>query len=413
VRPVQTLSAPPPPPAEALPRPAINVEPVRTDGLTPEDLTLARSLERLVSGGGRVGAAEIASAQRLYDRQPEAKSLFEVVLLGGALTAEAEHRGSDALGLLLQILRLDPDNLQARQVLVRHYVIDKEWVSAEATAREGLQKNPGDALLLKGLGMALFWLDRSKEAAEALRASLETREDAEVRSLLGQIAKGMTDERGMTEKDVAHFDLRYDGEAHDAVGHEILRMLEHHYATLIGIMDFQPPMKVPVVLFSNETYHEASGAPGWSAADFDLSDGRIRCNIGGLSQVSAGRLDQVLLHELTHAFVFYRSRGLAPSEFQEGFAQYMEGQRVASLLTPAQMTDLADGRLGGVGGYYMNALSFVEHLMALRGQGGVNDLLKAMGETGSVDTAFQQVYGSDYSGTRKVWLSHFRQQYGS
>ena len=52
--------------------------------------------------------------------------------------------------------------------------------------------------------------------------------------------------------------------------------------------------------------------------------------------------------------------------------------------------------LGGVGGFYLGALSFVEYLMALRGQGGMNDLLQAMARPGNVDEAFRQVYGQDY-----------------
>ena len=53
------------------------------------------------------------------------------------------------------------------------------------------------------------------------------------------------------------------------------------------------------------------------------------------------------------------------------------------------------------------------NLIAIRGQGGMNDLLRAMGETGDVDEAFQRVYGGSYADSRKVWAQHLRQQYGS
>jgi hypothetical protein len=124
-------------------------------------------------------------------------------------------------------------------------------------------------------------------------------------------------------------------------------------------------------------------------------------------------MDQTLIHELTHAFVADRTRGIAPRELHEGLAQYMEGKRVESLLTPRQLTALADGRVGGVMGFYFGALSFVEYLIANRGMGGINDLLKAMGETGNVDEAFRQVHGTTLRGAEQAWEQRFKQQYGS
>ena len=91
----------------------------------------------------------------------------------------------------------------------------------------------------------------------------------------------------------------------------------------------------------------------------------------------------------------------------------MEGKRIASLLDAEQLKGLADGRGRGVYAFYMQALSLVEYLMSVRGQGGMNDLLKVMGQTGDVNEAFRRVYGQDYPGTQRAWTARFRQQYGS
>jgi hypothetical protein len=124
-------------------------------------------------------------------------------------------------------------------------------------------------------------------------------------------------------------------------------------------------------------------------------------------------MDQTLIHEVTHAFIADRSRGVCPRDVHEGLAQHMEGKRLSSELTEEQITALADGRIGGVGGFYLAALSFVEYLIANRGQGGINDLLRLMGETGDVDEAFRQVYGRDYRATKGAWMSRLRQRYGT
>jgi hypothetical protein len=55
----------------------------------------------------------------------------------------------------------------------------------------------------------------------------------------------------------------------------------------------------------------------------------------------------------------------------------------------------------------------VEYLIANRGMGGMHDLLRAMGETGSVDEAFKQVHGQDYRGTKQAWFQRLHQQHGS
>jgi len=217
----------------------------------------------------------------------------------------------------------------------------------------------------------------------------------------------------MTQQTLSHFNVRYDGAAVDSVGHEILRALERHYATLAGSLDHQPQSSISVILFTNQAYYDASGAPAWSGGAFDILDGRIRVPIGGLTASLTPDMDGTLLHELTHAFVADLTHGMAPRDIQEGLAQYMEGKRCDALLGNDGMRALADGRVPGVMGYYLGALSFVEYLIANRGTSGMNDLLKAMAETGSLDQSFRQVYGQGYNETRGLWIARLRQEYGS
>jgi hypothetical protein len=62
---------------------------------------------------------------------------------------------------------------------------------------------------------------------------------------------------------------------------------------------------------------------------------------------------------------------------------------------------------------YLSGLSLVERLIALRGQGGINDLLRELGATQNVDAAFRRVYGQDYRATKQAWMGWLRQQYGT
>ena len=154
-------------------------------------------------------------------------------------------------------------------------------------------------------------------------------------------------------------------------------------------------------------------APVWSGGQYDAFDGRVRLPIGGLTTSLTAELDGTLLHELTHAFVADLSRGVAPRELHEGLAQFMEGQRFQARLGEEGSRALADGRLKGVGAFYLSALGLVEGLVGQRGQGGINEVLRAMAETGNSDEAFRSVYGKSLGDLQREWAARLRQRYGS
>jgi tetratricopeptide (TPR) repeat protein len=314
--------------------------------------------------------------------------------------------------------RLASDNarhaeaLAARARLARRLEAG-DWPAAEDEARALAALVPEDAGAVRSLAFALFRQGRSREARDLLAPFLERHPDREGEALLERIRGEAGREASLDEARLAHFRVRYDGEAHEAVGREVLRALERHYATLVRAFDHRPRAPIPVVLLSRRSYHEATGAPGWSGGQYDAFDGRVRVPIGGLTPELTPELDATLVHELTHAFVEDISRGVAPREVHEGLAQLVEGRRVADLLGEEDLRALADGRLGGVRGFYASSLSFAEHLVAERGQGGVNDLLRAMAETGSADEAFRRVYGRDLAGVRRDWSARLRLRHGS
>jgi hypothetical protein len=83
-----------------------------------------------------------------------------------------------------------------------------------------------------------------------------------------------------------------------------------------------------------------------------------------------------------------------------------------SQLDPERLRALADGRMRDVSGFYFGALWLVEDLLAQRGQGGINDVLRAMATSG-VDDAFRTVYGQDFAGAQRQARLKLRQRHGS
>lgn len=383
-------------------------------GLEPADVAAYKALADALRRGTPMGAAEVEAVSVLLSRHPEDKELVglaEGVLVRAADGLRRARRYTEAGDLLRRAIALKPASLPARRALLSLLLETSDWTAAEAAARELLALVPGDAGALRGLGFALMRQDRNKEAVEALRASLEAEEDEPTRQMLAHVLKAMRDEQGMSEKQIAHFHVRYDGDEHEDVGREILRALERHHSTLSGVFDHRPSAPIAVILFSRQAYYDAAGAPRWSGGVYNHLDGRIRIPIGGLTSSLTPDIDDVLAHEVTHAFVHDLSRGVCPRDVNEGLAQYMEGKRVATAVPPDALKALADGRLRGVNGFYWTSLAFVEHLMGQRGQGGMNDLLRAMGETGDVNAAFRQVYGQDHTATVRAFADRFRLQY--
>jgi len=391
--------------------------PSDAEGLSPDDVRALEELSaRVRAANVPIGPEDLRTIESVFARHPElvaAKQLLEATLVRLAAGQRAQGRTSDAEALLRRAGSLQPDDLVPRVALLDLLLDARDWTGAESVAGEILALSPRDLDALDRLAFALFRQDRNREAADVLRERLTIREGAEARALLARIEKALTDETGMTEQRLAHFNVRYDGEAHEEVGREVLRALERHYATLVTTLDYEPRATIPVILFSQQAYYDASGAPRWSGGVYDHLDGRIRVPIGGLTPSLGPEMDGTLIHELSHAFAAEITGGLTPTDVNEGLAQYMEAKRASTLLRPQELEYLAEGRIGGVAGAYLEALSFVEYLMGLRGQGGMNDLLRAMGETRSVDEAFQSVYGATAPQARSAWRARLRRQHGS
>ena len=113
-----------------------------------------------------------------------------------------------------------------------------------------LARAPSDAEAARGLAYALVRQDRSREAIEVLAAFLDQHPDPETRALLERFRRDQGSEAPLDEARLAHFHVRYDGDAHEDVGREILRVLDRHYATLVRTFGHQPAAPIPVILLS-------------------------------------------------------------------------------------------------------------------------------------------------------------------
>jgi hypothetical protein len=383
------------------------------DPAAAADLATATRLISRLNAQVPPSPEDVRDAEGLFARHPaEARDLLEGVLLAAATRAQAARRFDAAAAFAQRAVAIAPGSPRPLRMQLGLMLTTSNWPAAERAGRALLALSPTDAEGARGLAYALVRQDRTREAVEFLNGFLGTTEDAEARALLSRMKHDSAAEKNLSEAKLAHFHVRYDGEAHEDVGREILRLLDRHYATLARTFDHEPGQPIPVILLSRESYYDATGAPAWSGGQYDSFDGRVRIPIGGLTAGRMPDLDETLVHELTHSFVNDLSGGAAPRELHEGLAQYMEGRRIAQL-DEGRLRALANGQLGGVSGFYFLSLWLVEDLAAQRGTGGFNDLLRAMGSSGSADQAFRSVYGSDFATLKRQAASRLRTRYGS
>lgn len=363
------------------------------------DAEARRDLTRLRALGETVpDQADLDVAERLLGRHgpdlPGFPGFVAGLYLRGARADLAGGRPERARGRAQRAADLAPERPEPWRALAALELDAGLWSEAEASARRALERGDGGARL--PLGWALYRQHRDAEAVQVLEEHLATADDAEARTLLARLRRQQREEAGMAERRGGRFHLRFEGEAVAGVGEAILRILERHRATLAATFFHEPEAPIPVILYSREAYHDATGAPRWSGGAFDTIDGRVKVPVAGLGPELPAELDAVLMHELTHAFVTDLSKGVCPRDLHEGLAQYMSGER-----SDARTAALVER--GGVVGFYAGALSFVEHLVARRGVGGLRALLEAMAETRSEAAAFERVYDRGPEEERAAW----------
>ena len=211
-------------PVYAAPPPLVLDRGPNADAQVAADQATGDRLAARLQRRGRMTPDDLRAAEVLYTRYPAAaRQLYEAVLLSAA-GAEREARRFDAAAALVErAIAIAPDSAVSRGALLYVRLDQGDWPGAEAAGRALLALAPADAAGARGLATALLRQDRTREAVELLAAFLDAHPDAETRALLARIQREQAPEQRFDEAKLAHFHVRYDGDAHEEVGREILR----------------------------------------------------------------------------------------------------------------------------------------------------------------------------------------------
>lgn len=414
--------------------------------LTADDVKFLNDLSARLRLRGAAGPApaEIERVEKIAAANPatpEASAFLMGVYLRAADQALRLGAFDEVETFLGRMQRLDARNLEIYIFEARVRATQQDWpgVLGAVEKYEGLQGPPTvnasftRAVALEKLGRrpdAIAVLDRP--VFEACRQNPTDPENEacesarQMRQALTAAASGPIAEPGGPEArtraalvvdaskeqiESERFDIRFDGESQSGVARDVRSVLDRAYARLADIYYERPTRKIPVVLHSSRDYYTATGAPWWSGGVYSSHDGAIQIPVRGLPSSLPRELEDVLVHELSHAFVDEMSGGRAGRDLQEGLAQYMEGKRIEEELGPAELKRLATSGQQTVMNFYMLSLVVSQQLVQSRGQGQVNDLLRAMKETGSEDAGYRKVFGQSGAAIKRDILETFWRRY--
>ncbi len=347
----------------------------------------------------RVVAAESAAAQ------------FEISV--GDFEKAADHY---TIGL-----RYDPENTGLLVAAAYLHLRRSEYSTALNLLDHARRIEPDSMDVAKLSGWAYYGLNRVKEAVAEWKRALAMKPDPEIQHATEKAERDAQEESTYKEGETGHFSLRYNGDAAPELAHEVLRTLETQYEEISAALNYSPPERIGVILYTNQTFMDITRAPGWVGA---LNDGRMRIPVEGLSSIT-DELARVLKHELTHSFVAQKTAGKCPVWLQEGIAQYMEGKRsrsVAGTLSSAYERHM-EFSLASYETSWMNlpretvssayawSLATVEAIISVNGMGDIERILDRIAAQSATEDAIHAVLHDTYADLTQSTVQYLRKAY--
>jgi tetratricopeptide (TPR) repeat protein len=361
-------------------------------------------LEIDARGGDPTAVAKVAAAHH---------AAAQFLLAKGDLDGAAAH--------YREALTFAPDNVPLLLNLAMIDLRESEFTTALEPLEHARRIEPDSADVAKLMGWAYYGANKLDQAVAEWKRAQQLRPDEEVASALAKAERDRQEEAGYREGETSHFSLKYSGAAAPDLAREILHVLEDHFRDLESQLDYTPPERIGVILYTNEAFADITRAPGWAGA---INDGRIRVPVQGLTAVTSD-LSRVLKHELTHSFVGQKTRGRAPTWLQEGLAQWMEGRRsrdAASALVQiadkkaAEPFGQMEGSWMGLSGdsatySYAWSLAAVESIIREGGMSDIEKLLDRIATEPSTELALQDSLRMSYAGLAQQTTSYLRHEY--
>ena len=211
------------------------------------------------------------------------------LLFGAGVAAHLQGRERDAMSLLQQALQQEPRLTQASAIL------------GEIAYHEG------------DLDLAIKTYERALAHAPANLGIRNRLEEWRGEAALPQSSHAFKDDR---------FAIMFDGPVQEKLAARAAGVMSDAFWRIGKALGAYPSAPINVILYSQQQFHDITGAPEWSGGGFD---GQVRMPVRGAAQ-NLQEFDRVLTHELTHAMVKSLAPRNVPVWLHEGLAMHFEGR---------------------------------------------------------------------------------------
>lgn len=298
--------------------------------------------------------------------------------------------------------------------------------------RTALVRNPRNARLHLGAGMAAYLERRDDDAQSSLERALQLDPKlTDARELLGVVLYRRGDlfaairaydplppsamsaalqerlERWRRELELVNrmelvvgngFTVSFEGAADAALAARALASIERSADRIGQTLSAYPLEPVPIVLYTGEQFRDITRAPSWAGGAYD---GIIRIPMRG-ALAEEKELDRVLAHEFTHALVHSLAPRGVPKWLDEGLATALEREAPEVKepaepgkplpLIPLRELQAGFGRFNGAQATLAYATSglVVQRLLDEEGGLAVINLIKDLAAGTDLATAFER-----------------------
>ncbi|MBI4601182.1 MAG: tetratricopeptide repeat protein [Planctomycetes bacterium] len=353
-----------------------------------------------------LGAAPEAERGELKTLLARFRSALGVELFNAGETRKAEESFRGALEA--------SDDSYARFGLGFLHFVRLDDAKAAEHLEQAARLDPAYAKTHKLLGLVDYRQGRTASAlARMVEACRLDPKDREAKALLDRWQLEGKHTGAFREEKLGRFAVRWDPDLAREAVEQAARELEAARKELEASGLAARP--VPVVLFTERRFHEATGSFHWVGGVFD---GQVKLPLGGarLEGAPLEELRSSLRHELVHVAVREVSPE-CPNWLNEGIAQHFDRARGADELrralregasrrlafrdVPLRLWEVDDEALSRW--TYVQGHGFVEFLVQRFQEFRLRLLLRALAREGSVARAFEGTYGAALDDLEAQW----------
>jgi tetratricopeptide (TPR) repeat protein len=196
----------------------------------------------------------------------------------------------------------------------------REFSLAREAVQDSLNYDSKNPFAHELLGDVAYYEQKLPEAKTHYEDALKLQFRKDLKEKIEKLGKENRVEEGLATYGEERFIIKYAGEDRGLDGAQLQEILRKSYRKVSQDLGYYLKHKVIVILYDEQQFREISEAPHWSSGVYD---GKIRLP-AYQAGISIDRIEKIILHEMTHAFVGEIAKGQAPAWLNEGLAEFEE-----------------------------------------------------------------------------------------